>query len=186
MIGSERDASSPTRGLTFGIDIVNITQSVVDGGFDQDTENDGSLYLEAHFDSQKAGLWPGGFADFRAEKSYGDSVNRETGTMLGSNMVGLFPDGDDKTMVVSKLMFTQFLAKWAGVFIGRTDTADGEAITSPSGRGRTQFMSARWPSFLSRRSRRPTWSTASAPSSSPRHWPRGSRECSSSSSATRK
>lgn len=131
-------------GLTFGLDVVNILQSVVDGGFDEETENNGSMYLEAQLDTGKADLWPGGFLDFRFEKSYGQSVNAESGQLLGGNMVALFPDGDDKTAVISKLLYTQFLADWFGVFIGRTDTADGEGNHFASGRGRTQFLNPRF------------------------------------------
>ena len=131
------------RGLTLGIDVVNITQSIVDGGTDGDTENNGSVYMEMHFDSQKAGLWPGGFLDFRVEKSYGETINAKTATVLGANMVGLFPDQDDKTVVVSKLLLAQFLTEWAGVLLGRFDSADGEGNHFASGRGRTQFFNPR-------------------------------------------
>ncbi len=131
------------KGLTFGIDVVDIVQGIAEGGTDGDTDNDGSIYLEAHFDSQKAGLWPGGFLDLRVEKSFGESINQKTGSVLGANMVGLFPDLDDNTVVISKLMFTQFLAEWAGVFVGRFDTADGDGNHFAAGRGRTQFLNPR-------------------------------------------
>jgi porin len=131
------------KGLTFGIELVDIVQGIAEGGTDGDIENNGSIYLEAHFDSQKAGLWPGGFADLRVEKSYGKTINAKTATILGANMVGLFPDGDDETVVISKLTITQFLTEWAGLSIGRFDTADGDANHFAAGRGRTQFLNPR-------------------------------------------
>lgn len=131
-------------GLTFGVDVVNIVQGIADGGTDGDVENDGSVYLEAHFDTQKAGWWPGGFVDLRIEKSYGESVNAKTGTVLGSNMVGLFPEEDEDTVMITKLVVTQFLTEWVGVVIGRFDTADGEGNHFAAGRGRTQFLNPRF------------------------------------------
>ncbi|MDX1425810.1 MAG: hypothetical protein R3322_21890, partial [Kiloniellales bacterium] len=53
------------RGLTIGINLVDTYQGVVEGGRDEDWDNGGSLYIESQFNTEKAGLWPGGFLDFR-------------------------------------------------------------------------------------------------------------------------
>jgi hypothetical protein len=95
-------------GLTFGINVVNTLQGVVGGGRDKDWDNGGSVYLESQFGSDRAGLWPGGFLDFRLERQYGAFVNKEAGSFPAVNMIGLFPEPDDDSFVVSKLMATQF------------------------------------------------------------------------------
>jgi porin len=128
------------QGLTFGINVVNTVQGVLDGGRDRDWDNGGSLYIESQFSSDRAGLWPGGFVDFRLERQYGDFVNAEAGSFPAVNMLGIFPEPDQGSFVVSKLMATQFVAKWLGFFIGRFDTADGDTNNLASGRGRTGFL----------------------------------------------
>ena len=127
-------------GLTLGINVVDTYQGVVGGGVDKDWDNGGSLYIESQFNTDKAGLWPGGFLDFRAERQYGNFVNREAGSFPAVNMVGLFPEPDDNSFVVSKLMYTQFVTEWLGFFIGRIDTLDGDTNNLVSGRGRTGFL----------------------------------------------
>jgi len=128
------------RGLTFGINVVNTTQGVVEGGADEDWDNGGSVYLESQFNSDRAGLWPGGFLDFRVERQYGDFVSQEAGSFPAVNYVGLLPEPDDDSFVVSKFMATQFVTDWLGFFAGRFDTADGDTNNLASGRGRTGFL----------------------------------------------
>jgi porin len=128
------------RGLTIGINLVDTYQGVVEGGRDRDWDNGGSLYIESQFNTERAGLWPGGFLDFRAEKQYGSFPNKEASTFPAVNMIGLFPEPDEDSVVISKLMATQFVAPWLGFFIGRFDTLDGDTNNLLSGRGRTGFL----------------------------------------------
>jgi porin len=128
-------------GLTFGINVVNTVQGVVGGGSNEEWDNGGSAYLESQFSSDRAGLWPGGFLDFRLERQYGGFVNKEAGSFPAVNMIGLFPEPDYNSFVISKLMATQFATEWLGFFIGRFDTLDGDTNNLASGRGRTGFLS---------------------------------------------
>lgn len=128
-------------GVTVGVNVVNTVQGVVGGGRNEEWDNGGSLYLESQFSSDRAGLWPGGFLDFRLERQYGAFVNKEAGSFPAVNMIGLFPETNDDSFVVSKLMATQFVTEWLGFFIGRFDTLDGDTNNLVSGRGRTGFLS---------------------------------------------
>ena len=128
------------RGFTFGMDVTNIYQDVVDGGRDEEGENMGVYYLEAQLNTEKAGLWPGGFVDFRLEGGYGDSVSKNTGTFLGVNNLALFPEPGYTDPIVSKFMLTQFFSARFGIAVGRTDTLDGDGNQFSAGRGKTQFM----------------------------------------------
>jgi porin len=133
-------SSLADRGLTIGINFVDTYQGVVEGGRERDWDNGGSLYIESQFDTERAGLWPGGFLDFRLEKRYGSFPNDEASTLPAVNMVGLFPEPEENSPVISKLMATQFVAPWLGFFIGRFDTLDGDTNNLLSGRGRTGFF----------------------------------------------
>lgn len=128
------------RGLTLGLNAVNTLQAVVDGGVDEKTENGGSLYGGLLFDTGTAGLWPGGFLEVRGEWLYGDFVNAQSGSALGSNLLGLFPEPGDHTPVLSRLTFSQFLSPNFGIVLGRIDTLDSDGTHFSAGRGRTQFM----------------------------------------------
>jgi len=128
-------------GFTFGFDVTNIYQDLVDGGVEEGGENGGAYYLEAQIDTGKAGWWQGAFIELRLEGWYGNSIAGQTGTLFGTNNLALFPlDGQDTTPVISKLMLTQFFSETFGVAIGRTDTLDGDLNHFASGRGKTQFM----------------------------------------------
>jgi porin len=129
------------RGITFGIDLVNINQGVIDGGLsDGEWENGGSLYIEIQADLDKLLGWPGAFLEVRGETLYGESANMHSGSVLGVNNVALFPDPNESSFIVSKVLLTQFLSESFAVFAGRYDTADGDATHFSGGRGRTQFM----------------------------------------------
>ncbi len=128
-------------GVTIGINIVDTVQGVVGGGSDRKWQNGGSIYLESQFSSERAGLWPAGFLDFRLERQYGGFVNKEAGSFPAVNMIGLSPEPDDNSFVISKLMATQFVTEWLGFFVGRFDTLDGDTNNLVSGRGRTGFLS---------------------------------------------
>lgn len=128
-------------GITIGINVVDTLQGVVDGGRETKWQNGGSINLESQFSSDRAGLWPGGFLDFRLERQYGGFVNKEAGSFPAVNMIGLFPEPDDSSVVVSKLLATQFVTEWLGFFVGRLDTLDGDTNNLVSGRGRTGFLS---------------------------------------------
>jgi porin len=133
------------KGFTFGFDVTNVYQDVIDGGLKEGGENGGAYYLEAQIDTARAGWWQGAYIDFRFEGWYGDAIAQQTGTLFGTNNLALFPlEGDDKP-VISKLMLTQFFSETFGVAIGRTDTLDGDLNHFASGRGKTQFLN---PAFL--------------------------------------
>src|SRR5277367_6829055 len=49
------------KGVTFNFDVTQVYQGVVNGGLDKSWEYGGRDDLTANLDTQKMGLWPGGF-----------------------------------------------------------------------------------------------------------------------------
>jgi len=62
------------KGVTFEVDFGSVEQSVVDGGRDRTTRWSGWNQMVLNLDSQKLGLWPGGFLMMRAEAAYNHPV----------------------------------------------------------------------------------------------------------------
>ena len=127
-------------GITFNIDLVQTWHGVLDGGTDQSWTSGGSFDFELKLDFQKMGLWPGAFVDLRAEQQYGTFANDKTGNLLGVNTDGFFPLPNEHELVLSKVVFTQFLSESFAVFFGKIDTLDGDNNHFAGGRGKENFM----------------------------------------------
>lgn len=127
-------------GITINIDALMTTQGVFHGGLEKDWKFGGSVDYELKFDLQKMGLWQGAFIDARVEHQFGESINSDTGSLLGANTDALFPLSDYRELTLSKLVFTQFLSETFGVFFGKIDTMDGDNNHFAGGRGKENFM----------------------------------------------
>lgn len=129
-------------GITINIDAIQTTQGVLHGGLEKDWKYGGSVDYEFKFDFQKMGLWPGAFVDARVEHQFGESINSDTGALLGANTDGMFPLPDYRELTLSKLVFTQFLSETFGLFFGKIDTLDGDNNHFAGGRGKENFMNS--------------------------------------------
>ncbi len=58
-------------------------------------------------DTQKLGLWPGGFLTVQAEGNYGENVNGSTGALIPVNTSAIFPMADAKQFVLPHWYFDQ-------------------------------------------------------------------------------
>jgi porin len=68
-----------------------------------------------NLDSQKLGLWPGGFFLARAESAFKHGVNANTGSVMPVNTRIVLPLPARDEIVLSHVMFTQFLSEQFGV-----------------------------------------------------------------------
>jgi len=127
-------------GITFNMDLVQTWQGVLDGGTDHSWSSGGSFDFELKLDFQKMGLWPGAFVDLRAEQQYGTFANDKTGGLLGTNADGFFPLPNEHELILSKVVFTQFLSESFGIFFGKIDTLDGDNNHFAGSRGKDNFM----------------------------------------------
>ena len=73
------------KGVTIDLDITQIAQGVVNGGKSGAWQYGGRGDLVINLDSQKLGLWPGGFFNLELEGNWARSVNRNTGALMAVN-----------------------------------------------------------------------------------------------------
>jgi porin len=128
------------RGIAFDLNVTQITQGVVDGGKDSSWEYGGRGNLTVNLDTQKLGLWPGGFLTLEVEGNWTDAVNGKTGALMPVNTNQLFPLPVGDNLAVPNLTFAQFLSPYAGLIVGKMDTLIGDANEFAHGKGDKQFF----------------------------------------------
>jgi porin len=87
----------------------------------------GSWRLELELDTQKMGLWPGGFFFMRAEQNYGDSIDDRSGVLLPPDVNATLPVPNYHGVSIPHMYFTQFLAPKVAVVVGRLDATQADA-----------------------------------------------------------
>jgi porin len=70
-------------------------------------------------DTQKLGLWPGGFLRVQGLSSFGQNINNATGAIISPNFISLLPEPEHSTTGLMNLTFMQFLSKHFGVFLSK-------------------------------------------------------------------
>jgi porin len=131
------------KGVTFDINLTQTGMSVVSGGKHQGWEYSGRGDLTLKMDTQKLGLWPGGFFTVEVEGNYNKSINLDTGSLSAVNTSQLFPTTGKDQLNIPAVSFTQFLSHYFGVFVGKvaTVTAEtGDMNEFAHGKGDTQFF----------------------------------------------
>jgi porin len=119
------------KGVEFSWDLTQSYQGVMDGGFHEDAEYLGSSEMILDLDTEKLGLWPGGFARVAAEGRFGDDTISDAGTFSPVNNDALFPADPDRAgkdvFALTEMTATQFLASWIGFYGGLLNTTSGDA-----------------------------------------------------------
>lgn len=126
------------RGVTLSVDLLQVYRGVVDGGVDENDAYGGSADYELHVETERLGLWPGGFMRVFAESRFGKFVNADAGVIIAPDIDGLFPLPENITTLTS-VSYVQFLAEWVAILGGKLETLDGDQNAFASGRGKTQF-----------------------------------------------
>ncbi len=127
-------------GITLESDFTQIGQGVVSGGLDIGWKYQGRGQITLKVDTQKLGLWPGGFLTVQAEGNYGENVNGNTGALIPVNTSAIFPTADATQFVLPHWYFMQFFSEYVGVVLGELDTLSGDANAFAHGKGDTQFF----------------------------------------------
>jgi porin len=136
--GARNDLAA--RGITFDASLTQVAQGVGSGGKDDDWKYGGRSNLTGRLDTQKLGLWPGGFLTLELEGNWSDSVNGHTGALMAANTNQLFPEPTGDNFNVPQLSFAQFLSPYAGVLVGKLDTTSGDANAFAHGKGDGRFL----------------------------------------------
>ena len=139
--GARNDLAA--KGVTFDLGLTQIYQGIVSGGKDSRWEYGGRGDFTTNIDTQKLGLWPGGFFTMEVEGNFNTSVNRQTGALMPVNSSQLYPTVGGSNLNVSNASFMQFFSPYAGIFLGKLATitpTSGDMNEFAHGKGDTQFM----------------------------------------------
>ncbi|HEY2388080.1 MAG TPA: carbohydrate porin [Candidatus Binatia bacterium] len=128
------------KGVKFDLSLTQVGQGVVSGGKNGTWEYGGRGNLTTNIDTQKLGLWPGGFFTLEVEGNYADSVNGKTGALMPVNSNQLFPVPTGDNLNIPQLSFAQFVCPYAGVLLGKLDTTSADANEFAHGKGDRQFF----------------------------------------------
>jgi len=131
------------KGLTFDMRLTQVYQGIVSGGKDEAWKYGGRGDLTFHLDTQKLGLWPGGFFTVEVEGNFTNSVNGLTGALNPVNTNQIFPMPTGDNLNVPNVSFMQFFSPYAAVMLGKLSLLtpnSGDMNEFAHGKGDTQFM----------------------------------------------
>jgi porin len=119
------------KGISLDVDLNQVYQGVTTGGREQEGQYNGLATYTLNIDTQKAGLWPGGFFQVQGMTGFGNNVNDASGALTNPpNFVALLPVPGQETTGLTSLMYTQFLSEKFGVYLGQLNglSADNNAF----------------------------------------------------------
>jgi porin len=129
------------KGVVLDVDLLMTPQSVISGGRRTGGNLWGNVDYTLNVDTEKLGLWPGGFLKIEGDTGFGSNVFRISGAIVPVNTAALLPAPDDRTSALMNLTFMQFLSPQLGLFAGKINTLD-LSETEFYGDYRTQFMNS--------------------------------------------
>ena len=133
-------------GIQFNVESLSWTDTVVDGGVDDDTQVGSLLAYNLNFDLMRAGILPGALISVRAETRFGESGNVKAGRVSPMNTAALSPTNysapdDGYDFALTNLTYLQMLSEHFGLIVGKFDMyGDGQANEFSTGRGHTTFQ----------------------------------------------
>jgi porin len=133
------------KGINLDVDLVQGVQGLNAGGSFRNHDSirypyGGHAEYRLNVDTGKLGLWPGGFLSLLGESQFGSYLQgKQTGALLPPNAAALYPIPFDDTTTLTSVVFTQFLAKWFGIYLGKLDTFSGD-MNAFAHEWKTQFM----------------------------------------------
>jgi porin len=128
------------KGIVFNVEMLLTPQGVASGGRETAAEFWGTAEYTLGVDTQKLGLWPGGFLNVYAMSGFGNSdINQDSGAFVPVNTATILPDFGNQTTALMNLTIMQFLSEKFGIFAGKIYglTADGNEFAHNY---RTTFM----------------------------------------------
>ena len=128
------------KGVVLDLDLLLTPQGVGSGGRDTQADFWGNAEYTLNIDTQKLGLWPGGFLNAYAMTGFGDTVNNAAGTLLPSNLATLLPDFGNNQTALMNLTYMQFLSPKFGIIAGKNYTLGGADANAFAHDFHSQFM----------------------------------------------
>ena len=114
------------KGIVLDLDLLQVPQGVGSGGRETLAEYSGLAEYTLNVDTQKLGLWPGGFLNVMAMTNFGDNVNNASGALVSPNVLSILPQPGDTTSALMNLTFMQFLSPKFGIVVGKLYTLGGD------------------------------------------------------------
>jgi porin len=133
------------KGINLDVDLVQGVLGLNTGGSFKNGDSmrypyGGHAEYRLNVDTGKLGLWPGGFLSVMGESQFGSYLKgSHTGALLPPNAAALYPLPFDEETTLTSVVFTQFLAKWFGIYLGKIETFSGDANAFAHD-WQTQFM----------------------------------------------
>ena len=110
------------KGVVFDVDLLATPMEVVSGGRSTGGNTWGNVDYTLNVDTDKLGLWPGGFLLVSADTGFGTNLFRDSGALVPVNTAALFPASNDHTTVLTNATFMQFLSEKFGLVVGKFNT----------------------------------------------------------------
>ena len=110
------------KGVVFDVDALVTPQDVLSGGRSTGSETWGNVDYTLNVDTDKLGLWPGGFIKVSADTGFGTNSYHNSGAIVPVNTAALFPEPNDHTTALTNATIMQFLSEKFGVVVGKFNT----------------------------------------------------------------
>jgi porin len=145
------------KGLTFDLSVTQIYQGVTGGGTqpgrflprpgsgDRTWQYNGTGDFLFNLDTQKLGLWPGGFFTLEAEGNWGNNANTnlQSGGIVPVNSNTIYLSPIDDSIGISNVSYAQFVSEHLGFFVGKIATISqttGDMNDFAHGKGDSNFI----------------------------------------------
>src|SRR5262249_18755426 len=79
------------KGVVLDVDLLQTLQGVASGGRNEVATYWGTAEYTLNVDTQKLGLWPGGFLRVQGLSSFGQNINNASGALISPNLASLLP-----------------------------------------------------------------------------------------------
>ncbi len=110
------------KGIVLDVDVLTTPMDVLSGGRSTGGETWGNVDYTLNVDTEKLGLWPGGFFMVQADTGFGTDIFADSGALVPVNTAALFPAPNDRTTALTNATFMQFLSEQFGLVIGKFNT----------------------------------------------------------------
>jgi porin len=128
------------KGVVFDVDLTVTPMDVLSGGKSTGGDTWGNADYTLNVDTQKLGLWPGGFLNVSVDTSMGTALNN-SGSIAPVNTAFLIPEPNAHTTALMGATFMQFLSPKFGLILGKIDTLTSGQLEF-YGNYQTQFVNA--------------------------------------------
>ncbi len=109
-------------GVVFDVDLLSTPLDVVSGGRSTGSDTWSNVDYTLNIDTQKLGLWPGGFLNVSVDTSFGSAIFDHAGAIVAVNTAALIPQPNDQTTALMNATFMQFLSEKFGLMLSKFNT----------------------------------------------------------------